>query len=474
MSGPRIAVIGAGITGLAAAHQLRGLLGPRAQITLVERSTRVGGVLRTVELAGVPMDVGAEAFLMRRPEVPALLAELGLTDAVVHPTTASPTVRANRRTVPLPGGTLLGVPGSAARLDQLLSAEARAMVAAERDRPLCWDGGDRSLGRLLRERFGDELADRLVDPLLSGVYAGRLDGLGVRATMPALAARLDAGARSVTEAVDGLLPEPRAVDEPAAPVFGALRGGYRVLMDALLATARVNLRLGRPARALIRQPNGWRVEIGAATAPEALDVDAVLLAVPAPSLRRLLADVVPAAAARASAVTLASPVVVALAYQACDAAALPNTSGVLVAADEPLRCKAFTHSERKWPHLAAEATDGLVRLRASLGRAGEETTLQVPDEELVNRVRADLAVLTGITAKPVETYVQRWGGGLPQYGVGHVELVDRLERAVAEQPGLEVAGATLHGVGVPACIATARSAAERLAAELIPAEVGGR
>jgi oxygen-dependent protoporphyrinogen oxidase len=388
-----------------------------------------------------------------------------------------------------------------------------ALVAAEREQPLDWDGTDRSVGELLRARFGDELADRLVDPLLSGVYAGRVDGLGLRPTMPALAAQLDAGARSLTAAADAHLPPPDLSREsgissgrvgdsvsspaspasqaresarpahrvgalstppvptpresaPPAPVFGAVRGGYQVLLDSLREAAGAEIRLGYPVRELIRRPDGWRLEIGTAADPEALDVDAVLLAVPAPALRRLLAEVAPAAAAVAGAVELASPVVVALAYRAEDAAALPATSGVLVAADEPLSAKAFTHSSRKWPHLAPAATDGLMRLRASLGRAGEAGTLRVPDEELVARVRADLATLTGITAAPVAAYVQRHGGGLPQYGVGHDELVARLEAAVAEVPRLAVAGALLHGVGVPACLATAQAAALSIVADL--------
>lgn len=479
MNAPRraahIAVVGGGISGLAGAHRLRALLGSSARITLVEQADRLGGVLHTVDLAGVPMDVGAEAFLVRRPEVLTLLDELGLTDQLVHAArTAAATVRAGGRTVPLPARTLLGVPGSGTRLDGLLSPAALAQVAAERTRPLSWSGKDRPLGELLRDRFGDELTDRLVDPLLGGVYAGRVDGLGMRATMPVLATELDNGARSLTAAVDALAPR-GGVDRPSAPVFGALHGGYRVLIDALAAAAGVELKLGLPVRALTRRPHGWRLEIGSAastTAADAvdvdtvLDVDAVLLAVPAPALRKLLVDVAPAAAVAAGAVRLASPVVIALAYRPRDARTLPASSGVLIAADEPLRVKAFTHSARKWPHLSADATDGLVRLRASLGRAGDAARLRVPDEQLVAHTRADLATLTGITAVPVDVRVQRWGGGLPQYGVGHGELVSKVERAVAGLPGLAVAGAMLHGVGVPACVGTGRAAAERIVGEL--------
>ena len=476
MSTPRVAVVGGGISGLAAAHRLRTLLGPAAEIVVLEQRGRPGGVLRTVDLAGAPYDVGAEAFLWRRPEVRDLLDELGLAGEVVHPAGAAPSVRAGGVTVPLPPGTLLGVPTSAARLDGVLSPAGAAAAAAERDRALHWTGGgDVALGALLRDRFGDELADRLADPLLGGVYAGRVDALGLRATLPAVAAALDAGAPSLTAAADRAIAAAdsgsgvpaRPAREPAAPspVFGALRGGYATLVDAL--TAGVDVRLSTTVRGLHRRTDGWLLVLG--PGQDDLVADAVVLAVPGPAVARLLADVAPAAARAAGEIELASSVVVALAYRETDAASLPDTSGVLVAAGEPVSIKAATHSARKWAHLAAAATDGHVRLRTSLGRFGEEATLQVDDAELVARSRADLATLAGITAAPVAVHVQRWGGGLPQYAVGHVDRVRAIEEAVAGVPGLAVAGAALHGVGVPACVGTARAAAERLAKQLTPA-----
>ncbi|MFC4948324.1 protoporphyrinogen oxidase [Pseudonocardia sp. GCM10023141] len=483
----RVAVVGAGISGLAGAHRLRTLLGPAAQITVLEQRDRIGGVLRTVDLAGVPFDVGAEAFLARRPEIPALLAELGLDDVLVHPTGASASIRAAGRTGPLPGATLLGVPTSAARLDALLSAAGLAAVAAEPESPLRWEpGSDVALGRLLRTRFGAELPARLVDPLLGGVYAGRVDALGLRPTVPALAAALDAGAPSLTAAADrATAPPPRVgMERPASregttpesgpaatgpgrgpaaggPVFGAIRGGYGVLLGALARAAGADIRTQTTVRTLERRERGWRLTLGPTTAPEVLDVDAVLLAVPAPAAARLLAATAPAASRAAGEIELASSVVVALAFEPAAAATLPPTSGALIAADEPLAVKGFTHSTNKWAHLAP---DGLVRLRASLGRFGEAPTLQVDDAELVARVRADLAMLTGVTADPVAVVVQRWGGGLPQYGVGHLDRVATLEGGLPA--GLAVAGSALHGVGVPACVGTAREGAERLVADL--------
>ncbi|MCM3848711.1 protoporphyrinogen oxidase [Pseudonocardia sp. DR1-2] len=514
----RVAVVGGGVSGLACAHRLRTLLGPAAEIVVLEQRDRLGGVLRTVDLAGAPFDVGAEAFLARRPEVPALLTEIGLADALTHPTAATATIRAGGRTVGLPRGTLMGVPGRDADLGGVLSDAGRAAVAAEPTTPLDWDPGtDVALGALLRRRFGPEVVDRIADPLLGGVYAGRVDRLGLRATVPALAAALDAGAGSLTEAAStgmaasgqrsgtlaagtpaagvgattppvaasraagsraavptaagGSGAGPSAVPQPVAagPVFGAVRGGYREMIAALVAASGARVRTGVTVRELHRRPDGWRLVLGPVPQPEALDVDAVVLAVPAPAARRLLEPVAPAAAAAAGRIELASSAVVALAFRAADVTGMPGTSGCLVAADEPLSVKGVTHASTKWAHLGE---DGLVRLRASIGRFGEEAGLQVDDAELVARVRADLAVLDGVDAVPVASFVQRWGGGLPQYGVGHGAVVDALESAVAAVGGLEVAGSMLHGVGVPACVATARAAAERLAPALPAARTG--
>ncbi len=320
MNTVRVAVVGGGVSGLAAAHRLRTLLGPAAEIVVLEQRDRLGGVLRTVDLAGLPYDVGAEAFLWRRPEARELLDELGLADEVVHPAGAAPSVRAGGGTVPLPPGTLLGVPTSGARLDGVLSPAGTAAARAERDRPLAWTaGGDVALGGLLRERFGDELADRLADPLLGGVYAGRVDALGLRATLPAVAAALDAGAPSLTAAADrataaAVLPrvgtfvsasrhvrqrESRFPADPALPPWRARRrrspcsvlcaAGTR--RSSTRSRPRVDVRLSTTVRALHRLPDGWRLVLG--PGQDTLDVDAVVLAVPAPAVARLLTEVVP-------------------------------------------------------------------------------------------------------------------------------------------------------------------------------------
>ncbi|MQA61203.1 MAG: protoporphyrinogen oxidase [Actinophytocola sp.] len=460
-AGLRVAVVGGGVSGWTAAYRLRALLGPTAAITVYEGTEVIGGKLRTVELDGVPCDVGAEAFLVRRPEAVALIEELGLGAQLASPTCARATVRAGGHTVRLPTRTLMGVPADAADVADVLSAEGAATVAAEPQLPpLTIPAGDISLGKLVRERLGDEIVDRLVDPLLGGVYAGGADALGLRAVLPALADALDAGAGSLTAAAGYVLP---TAANPA-PVFGTLRGGLSALIEELAAASGAETHLGAPVRELRPSPEGWTLTLAPETSPPAtLTADAVLLAVPAPAARRLLDGVAPAAAQAFAEVELASMAVVALTFGRDTE--LPDASGVLIGAGErhddgtPFTAKAFTFSSRKWQHYA----DRGVFVRGSVGRFGDQEALRATDDELIRRVRADLAELTGITAPPATATVRRWGGGLPQYTVGHLERVARIERAVSELPRFEIAGATLHGVGIPACIATADAAARRLA-----------
>jgi len=475
---PRVAVVGGGVSGLAAAYRLRALLGPDAELTVIEGTDRIGGKLRTVELAGLPYDVGAEAFLARRPEAIALIRELGLDAELTHPTPAGAKIRAGGESRPIPPGTVLGVPVSADAVRDVLSAEGYRRVAAEPELPPAdLAGRDVAVGPLLRERFGSEVTERLVDPLLGGVYAGHSDSLGLRATMPALAARLDAGAGSLLSAAASLAPKasPTPVSAPTpagpaaptrAPVFGTLRQGLGTLPESLAEAAKADLRLGQPVRGLQRTATGWRLEIGSANEPEFLQADAVVLAVPAPAASKLLAEHAPAAAANLAKIELASMAVVAFALPLdCG---LPEQSGVLIGSGErradgtPFTAKGFTFSSRKWAHLAGDH----LLVRGSAGRAGEANTLHRTDAELIAAVRADLAELTGVTAEPVDSLVVRWGGGLPQYGVGHLDLIADIERAVAGLPGIAVAGAVFQGVGVPGCLASADAAAGRIASQL--------
>ncbi|WP_433566064.1 protoporphyrinogen oxidase [Nocardia sp. CA-151230] len=446
----RVAVVGGGISGLVAAYRLRKALGESAELILVERRDRVGGILRTVEIEGDPVDLGAEAFVGRRPEIPELMGELGIAEQLVHPAGKRPLVWSEGVGHRLPERTLMGIPAAPESVAGLVDAQTLAAVAAEPSRPLRWEhGGDVSVGELVRDRFGEQVVRRSVDPLLGGVYAGLADSIGVRAALPTLAAALDRGAPSLTRAVSEALPPPSAT-----PVFGGIRDGYRALLDALRAAADVKAETGTEVTTLARTAQGWRLDpVG--------DVDAVILATPAPVTAELLREVAPEAAELAAGIDLASSAVVALALP--PETALPDNSGILVATGEPLRAKAFTLSSRKWPHLAAR---DVALVRASFGRFGDPAPLSWSDDDLITAAVEDLTTVTAADIRPLRAVVQRWPGGLPQYAPGHTTRIADLRSATADLPGLALAGAYLDGVGVPACAATGTKAAARVIAQL--------
>ena len=453
----RVAVVGGGIAGLAAAVALRDRAPVDTEIIVYEQSGVLGGKLRTGELAGVVVERGAESFLMGAPDggesaAVRFVRRLGLGDALVHPAAGQAALAIGGRLEPLPAGTLVGVPNDLSNLGAV--ARPASDADADEGRPLLAAGEDVAVGALVRERYGDQVAERLVDPMLGGVYAGRADQLSLQATMPALAlaARTEhtlAGAVRAAQAA--------AVRVPGRPIFGAVNGGMSRLVAAAAAASGARISLGLPVRELSRTAHGWRLLLGPVPAPQIDDVDAVILAVPAKAAARMLAGLDLSAAAEVEVLDYASVALVAMALP--PGTPLPELSGFLVPATEGTLVKAATFFTRKWAHLRSDG--GPVIVRASIGRAGEEERLQFDDAVLAARAHAELGVLIGgELPPPAASWVQRWGGGLPQYAPGHLDRVATARTALAELPGLALAGAAYDGVGIPACVASGESAAE--------------
>ena len=372
----------------------------------------------------------------------------------------------------------------------ILSGAGLARARDDLTRPASPADGDQSVTSRVGGRFGAELVDRLVEPLLGGVYAGSCDDLSFEATLPALA-QAARGHSSLAEAAASLLPPapgPPAAAGPAAgntpappasaapaarPVFTTLAGGLGSLPATLAAQSKARVRTSSVVRELARTANGWRLTVGSAHAPEAVDVDAVIIAAPARPASRLLEPVSGGAAASAALAEIkyASMAIVTLAYPEEAFPAPPGGSGFLVPAVDRHAVKAVTFSSVKWPHLRQEAAGNYI-VRCSVGRLGEEAILQRDDSELAALAAADLATATGVRGRPSDVRVTRWGGGLPQYSVGHLDRVARVRAGVAALPGIAVCGAAYDGVGVPACIATARLAVEQVQAYVatLPAE----
>ncbi|MEV5898063.1 protoporphyrinogen oxidase [Nonomuraea fuscirosea] len=458
MDGKRahVVVIGAGISGLAAAWHLRQGAGDRIKVTVLEGSPRIGGKLYASEVAGVSVDAGAEAMLARRPEGKELAKAVGLGNDLVLPGTTRSAVYTRGTLRHLPKGQVMGVPSDLTELAKsgIVSPGGLVRVPLDQILPATLVRTDVSVAAYIRARMGAEVVDRLVEPLLGGVYAGRADMLSLEATMPRVAA-VARSERSLLTAARRLVEE---APKDAGPVFTSLKNGVGTLPEAVAKASEAEIRTGVTVRELHRTETGWRLVTGPVPRPEIIEADAVIVATPGPAAARLLKAEAPKAATELARIQYASMAVVTLAYPLDAFPEPPASSGYLVPPVERRPVKAVTFSSVKWPHLAKD----LVLLRCSIGRVGEEHLLQREDTELVSLGTAEMADVMGVRGLPLDTRVTRWGGGLPQYNVGHLDRVARVRAAVAVQPGLAVCGAAYDGIGIPACIGTARTAAARI------------
>ncbi|MCW2801901.1 MAG: hemG [Propionibacteriaceae bacterium] len=430
------------MAGLAAAYELAT---SGAEVIVLEGSDRLGGKLRLGEVGGLTLDLGAESILARRPEALDLIHAIGLDDHVVNPQTSAASIwtRGALRTMP---PTVMGIPADVAALAESGIAEVDAHVVAVTDE-------DISVAEFVTARLGHEVLDRLVEPLLGGVYAGHADQLSLRATAPQIAALgpdLLAGATSA-----------RAAATDSGPVFAGLVGGVGQLPAVVAATPGIEVRVDATVRSVVRTTDEWRLSVGPTTDVETLEVDAVVIAAPAPAAARLLAEVAPEAAFALAAIDYASVAIVTYVFegQSFDEPRAFAGSGFLVPPVDNTFIKAATVSSNKWGWVGDL---GRTVIRASVGRAGEATLLQHDDADIAERALADLRAAFGGLPEPVDSLVQRWGGGLPQYDVGHIDRVETIDRSIASVPGLEVCGAAYRGVGIPAVIASGRAAARRL------------
>ncbi|TRV76865.1 protoporphyrinogen oxidase [Streptomyces sp. 130] len=456
-----VVVIGGGIAGLAAAHRL---VGAGLRVTVLEATDRLGGKLMTGEVAGVRVDLGAESMLARRPEAVGLARAVGLGDRLQPPATATAALWTRDALRPMPKGHVMGVPGDPSVMGEVLSAEGLARIAEDRELPPAVIGEDVAVGAYVADRLGREVVDRLVEPLLGGVYAGDAYRISMRAAVP----QLFETAREGGSLLDGVarLQERAAARQRTGPVFQGIEGGIGSLPGAVADAVRAGggeIRTETPVLGLTRTAEGWDVR----TDTGVVSADGVVLAVPAWSAATLLAAESPGASAELAGVEYASMALVTMAFRRSDVTgtAFDGRSGFLVPPVDGHTIKAATFSTHKWQWVADAAPDLFV-LRTSVGRYGEEEHLHREDGELVGVSLRDLAAATGLTARPVGTEVTRWIGGLPQYPVGHLTRVARIRDEVAKLPGLRVCGAVYDGVGIPACVASAHRAADEIAGDL--------
>jgi oxygen-dependent protoporphyrinogen oxidase len=446
-------VVGGGISGLAGALALADA---GHEVVVLESSDRFGGKIKTTPFLGRPVDEGADAFLARVPHAVELSRRLGLTEELVSPATGQASLWLDGVLKPIPAGLVLGVPAEFGPLGNsgILSAEGLARAMEEPALAGSPVTDDVTIGDLIRRRYGPEVHERLVDPLLGGINAGRTEDL----SLDVGAAQLAVVARRSTSLTEGLRAQRQAnPPDPTAPIFYAPRHGMAALVAALLdALRRAGADL-RTSAAVAEIERGYTVTT---VDGEAIAADRVLVAAPAFVTAPLLAPLSQATATALAGVGYASVSLVTLAYPVASVSRPIEGSGFLVPRTEGRLLTAGSIFSNKWPHLAEP---GVVTVRASVGRQGDERALGWDDETLVERVHEELADVLRITSRPAASRVSRWPASFPQFPAGHLDRVAAVEAALAaDAPGIALAGAYLRGVGIPACIGGAQAAAHRL------------
>ena len=486
-----VAVVGGGISGLAAARALAGARPAslelrdhsshhkgesNLEIVVLESGDRFGGKILSGEFRGRSLDFGPDNFLTRNQSLTELCDQLAIGDDLVAPATSSASVVARGALRPLPTGLILGLPPDLSALARSRIVSNRGLARAALDllamsAPISASslglapangayekgGPEWSAGSILTSRLGRELVERLVDPLLGGINAGGLDQLSLVVVAPQVARAL-VGHRSVTRALRLLaqkMPKPSVnTGGKPRPFFLGMRGGLGRIVEALVDDLRrrgVQLRTSTEVKALRRGQDRYELE----TTNGTIVADGVVLAAPGYVSARLLVDSAPEAAAELGSIPHSSVALITLAWPAA-AGSLPRGSGFLVPRCERRIITGCTFLSAKWPH-AANA--GEVVVRASTGRYGDERPSTMSDDELIEAVLGELRELMGATVTPLATMVQRWPRAFPQYLPGHLRKIERARLALGELPALALAGPSLGGIGIPACLTTGERAA---------------
>ena len=443
----RVAVIGGGISGLTTAFFLeqRGYAA-----TVFEAAERCGGKIRSSEVDGITVEDGPDALLPRDDRPIELLGELGLADRLLSPAVFGAYIWWDGMLRRLPLGSPYGIPlrPYEAFRSGLLSPSGALRASFERWWPRRLTGPDISIGAFVRMRWDSEAARRMVDPLLAGVRGGRLEHISLAAAAPDINT-LARSHRSVSRAL-------RSQGPPAAPVFVAPRAGMESLTAKLVARL-PDVRTNNPVERMVVTKGHIELDRSSES------YDAAVVAVPAFAAAPILEGIEPEAARLLYSIEYASVASIALVYRRGSVHVPADGSGFLVPSDSGLGVSACTWYSAKWPEVT---TDGRSVVRAVVGRAATEPALELDDAALVERVHHDLHEVMGVESPPLATHVTRWDRAIPQYAVGHLELVTKIETVLAAAGPVFITGAGYRGSGIPDCIARAHATAAAIGRRL--------
>jgi len=448
----RVIVVGGGIAGLAAAHRLK----DHADVVVVEAAEELGGKFATTEIDGVTFESGPDSFVAREPHVQKLATDVGLGNELVPPAIFGAHVWIDGKLKRMPADFVFGMPTSpvAALRSGLLSPKGAARAAADLVLAGPLEGPDISIAEFVRHRFGPEVLDRLVDPLLAGTRAGLASEISLAAAVP----QIDELARKHRSLALGLARSKRAGAKVAGPPpFLAPRRGMSSLIDALTDDFRGETRTGVVAQRIERRPGGYRVILQ--DGPP-VDGEALILAVPAYVAAGLLAELNPLAAGELDGIEYASVATACFIWPPGTVDVPPDASGMLVPSSEDRTLAGATWFSQKWPHLSG--SDGRVVVKAFAGRAAGEGEPHPDDDRLLAAMLDDLGAAIAVRARPEVARLVRWPQALPLYAVGHLDRVERIDRALGSTPGILLAGAAYRGTGISDSIKSAQIAAERV------------
>ena len=455
----RIAIIGGGISGLSAAYALEQARanGVQVEYSLFESSSKLGGVLCTEQVDGCLVEAGPDSFLTEKPWASDLCREVGLGDQLIGSNDAKRKtyIVVNNRLVVIPDGLMFMVPTRIlpAALSPLFSRQTKLRMVHEWFHPPHKADGDESVASMVSRHYGEEMVDRLADPLLSGVYGGEAAQLSVRAVLPRFAdmeAKYGSLGRGMLAARKNMA---KARTGPPRPLFSSLKDGMQQLVDAV--TARLTpqfLQRGTIVQSLQFENNGWIVSAGY----QSDQFDALIVAVPTQNAAVLLQSGAPDLALELGGITYSSSITVTLGYDRTVRESLPPGFGFLVPRSEGRRMLAATFVHNKFPH-RAPADRALIR--CFLGGARDEDILLSSDQDILAIVRSELDAIIHLKAEPLFARVYKWKGAMAQYAVGHLERLQRIEHLMKTLPGLSLAGNGYRGIGVPDCVRSGSEAA---------------
>jgi oxygen-dependent protoporphyrinogen oxidase len=458
----RIAIIGGGISGLSAAFALeeQRRSGVDVDYILYESSTRLGGVLRTESIDGCIVEAGPDSFITEKPWAADLCRALGLADQLIgsYDADRKTYILTKGRLVVMPDGLTFMIPTKilSTGLSPLFSWKTKLRMTQELFHPPRAVDHDESVAAFVERHYGSEMVDRLADPLLSGVYGGEAASLSVRAVLPRFA-EMERTHGSLGRAMLATRKKmsvgPR---QPAPPLFTSLKNGMQHLADtAVSRLTPSSLLTDAPVQALQREAGSWVVSAGL----QSDQFDSVIVALPAPAAAQVLRMASPEMSSELAAIQYSSSITIGLGYDSDVRRSLPPGFGFLVPRREGKRLLAATFVHNKFPH---RAPDDRALLRCFFAGRNAEDVWQLTDGQIIGIVRNELQQILGLRAEPLFGRVYKWKSAMAQYGVGHLDRLQRMELLRQQLPGLALAGNAYRGIGVPDCVRSGRDAAAQL------------